>query len=71
MNKNLLFSILLNPGITNHELAIILGLNKSNIHRSLKKLLSYKIILSVAEGKEKHYYINEACHNNILSVVSK
>ena len=65
-NKMLLTLIIDNPGITNRELSEKLDMNKSIVHRHLKKLVIITCISSKKEGRNIHYYINEKLKEDII-----
>jgi predicted transcriptional regulator len=59
--KRILYSIMDKPGLTNTELSAMLGLNKSNTHKYLKKYAKNEIIEFKEDGKSKRCYLmNEA-----------
>jgi hypothetical protein len=55
----LIEAIINTQGITNKELSIKLKVDKSIIHRRVKKLIKFNLVIYLANGKNKHYYVSE------------
>lgn len=64
--KQILFTILENPEITNQGLSEKLNLDKGTIHWHIKRLKDDNIIFSEAEGKFRKYYVNPAIEEELL-----
>jgi len=59
------------PGITNHELAGICGIEKSSVHWHMERLLKDGIVRSEKDGKYVRYYIKDEVKNNLQKLMTK
>lgn len=59
------------PGITNHELAGICGIEKSSVHWHMERLLKDGIIRSEKDGKCVRYYVKDEMKNDLQKLMPK
>jgi predicted transcriptional regulator len=63
--RKILYSIMDMPGISNSELSILYNMNKSSIHRILKKYVENDIIEFKVDGKYKRCYLTSRANENL------
>jgi predicted transcriptional regulator len=63
--RKILYSIMDKPGISNSELSVLYNLNKSSIHRILKKYVENGIIEFKVDGKYKRCYLASGASENL------